>query len=92
MFATQSHEAYPYYQHEHIGYNYLMSNNCVGIGRSQMTIVNDYIAHHKPFQHLYKDAFSCVEGISVHPNPSPAYDGNYWICIMLLNENLHVQG
>jgi len=42
-FATQAREAYPYYQHTDIGYNYRMSNICAGIGRgqndkSQMTI------------------------------------------------------
>ena len=37
--ATQAREAYPYYQHEAIGYNYRMSNICAGIGRGQMTVV-----------------------------------------------------
>ena len=31
-YATQAREAYPYYQHEAIGYNYRMSNICAGIG------------------------------------------------------------
>ena len=33
FYATQARESYPYYQHEHIGYNYRMSNICAGIGR-----------------------------------------------------------
>ena len=33
FYATQAREAYPYYQHEKIGYNYRMSNICAGIGR-----------------------------------------------------------
>ncbi|WP_165156780.1 DegT/DnrJ/EryC1/StrS aminotransferase family protein, partial [Parabacteroides sp. ZJ-118] len=37
FYATQAREAYPYYQHERIGYNYRMSNICAGIGRGQMT-------------------------------------------------------
>ena len=51
-YATQAREAYPYYQHEEIGYNYRMSNICAGIGRGQMTIANDHIAHHKHIQAL----------------------------------------
>ena len=47
MYATQYRESYPYYQHEKIGYNYRMSNICAGIGRGQMTVVNDHIEHHK---------------------------------------------
>ena len=50
MYATQYRESYPYYQHEKIGFNYRMSNICAGIGRCQMTIVNDHIAHHKHVQ------------------------------------------
>ena len=52
MYATQYRESYPYYQHEKIGYNYRMSNICAGIGRGQMTVVNDHIAHHKHVQNL----------------------------------------
>ena len=54
MYATQYRESYPYYQHEKIGYNYRMSNICAGIGRGQMTVVNDHIAHHKHVQALYE--------------------------------------
>ena len=52
MYATQYRESYPYYQHEKIGYNYRMSNICAGIGRGQMTVVNDHIAHHKHVQKM----------------------------------------
>ena len=45
MYATQYRESYPYYQHEKIGYNYRMSNICAGIGRGQMTVVNDHLTH-----------------------------------------------
>ena len=46
-YATQARESYPYYQHEAIGYNYRMSNICAGIGRGQMTIIDDHIDHHR---------------------------------------------
>ena len=36
FFATQARENYPYYQHEHIGFNYRLSNISAGIGRGQM--------------------------------------------------------
>ena len=42
MYATQYRESYPYYQHEKIGYNYRMSNICAGIGRGQMTVVDQH--------------------------------------------------
>ena len=69
MYATQYRESYPYYQHEKIGYNYRMSNICAGIGRGQMTIVNDHIAHHKHVQALYEELLKDVPSIHVHSQP-----------------------
>ena len=69
MYATQYRESYPYYQHEKIGYNYRMSNICAGIGRGQMTVVNDHIAHHKHVQKMYEELLAGVPGIEVHKQP-----------------------
>ena len=69
-YATQARESYPYYQHESIGYNYRMSNICAGIGRGQMTVVRDHIAHHKHVQELYCELLGDVKGIHMHGNPS----------------------
>lgn len=91
-YATQAREAYPYYQHEAIGYNYRMSNICAGIGRGQMTIVNDHIAHHKHVQKMYEELLRDVEGITVHSAPSPDYDSNYWLCTICLDPALRIQG
>ena len=66
MYATQYRESYPYYQHEKIGYNYRMSNICAGIGRGQMTVVNDHLAHHKHVQKMYEELLADVTGVHVH--------------------------
>ena len=92
FYATQAREAYPYYQHEHVGYNYRMSNICAGIGRGQMTVLDEHIAHHKHVCALYKELLADVEGVTLHENPSPRYDSNYWLCTILLDEQLHVRG
>lgn len=91
-YATQAREAYPYYQHEAIGYNYRMSNICAGIGRGQMKIVNDHIAHHKHVQKMYEELLRDVEGVTVHTAPSPDYDSNYWLCTICLDPALRIQG
>ena len=72
--ATQAREAYPYYQHEAIGYNYRMSNICAGIGRGQMTVVDDHINHHKHVQKMYEELLAGVPGIHVHSQPCSLYD------------------
>ncbi|MBR1557294.1 MAG: DegT/DnrJ/EryC1/StrS family aminotransferase [Prevotella sp.] len=93
MYATQYRESYPYYQHEKIGYNYRMSNICAGIGRGQMTIVNDHIAHHKHVQQMYEELLADVSGIRVHSQPTTSeYDSNYWLCTITIDENVKVKG
>ena len=91
-YATQARDAYPYYQHTAIGYNYRMSNVCAGIGRGQMTVVNDHISHHKHVQALYKELLKDVEGITLHEAPNEDYDANYWLCTITLDEKLKVVG
>lgn len=91
-YATQAREAFPYYQHEAIGFNYRLSNICAGIGRGQMTVLDDHLAHHRRIARMYKDAFDKVAGISFHDNPSARYDSNFWLNTILLDEKLKVKG
>ena len=91
-YATQARESYPYYQHEAIGYNYRMSNICAGIGRGQMTIVDEHITHHRHVQALYKELLKDVKGITLHEAPSSKYDSNYWLCTATLDPDLKVKG
>ena len=93
MYATQYRESYPYYQHEKIGYNYRMSNICAGIGRGQMTVVNEHIAHHKHVQKMYEELLKDVKGITVHSQPAAGgYDSNYWLCTITLDPDLRIKG
>lgn len=103
MYATQYRESYPYYQHEKIGYNYRMSNICAGIGRGQMTILGDHLAHHRHVQALYEELLNDVEGITVHTQPkvspaggdsgeAPVYDSNYWLCTITLDPSVKIKG
>ena len=90
--ATQARESYPYYQHEAIGYNYRMSNICAGIGRGQMTVVNDHINHHKHVYQLYKELLKDVDGIEVHGNPDERYDSNFWLNTITIDPALRIKG
>ena len=91
-YATQAREAYPYYQHEAIGYNYRLSNICAGIGRGQMTVADEHIAHHKKLKELYKELLADVPGISVHDNPSPRYDSNFWLNTITVDPSVRIKG
>ena len=92
-YATQARESYPYYQHEAIGYNYRLSNVCAGIGRGQMTVLNDHLAHHKHVQALYEELLKDVPGIHVHSQPAGGdYDSNYWLCTITIDPEVRIKG
>lgn len=91
-FATQARQAYPYYQHEEIGYNYRLSNVCAGIGRGQMTVADEHIRHHQMLAAFYKEAFAHIDGITFHDNPSARYASNFWLNTITLSPDLHVRG
>ena len=91
-YATQARDAYPYYQHSTIGYNYRLSNVSAGIGRGQMTVLDSHIAHHKHVQALYGELLRDVEGVTLHEAPNADYDSNYWLCTVTLDPELMVKG
>ena len=92
-YATQARESYPYYQHEKIGYNYRMSNICAGIGRGQMTVVEQHLAHHKHVQKLYEELLKDVPGVHVHSQPAGGdYDSNYWLCTITIDPQVRIKG
>lgn len=92
FYATQAREAYPYYQHEQIGFNYRMSNICAGIGRGQMSVLNEHIVHHQRIADLYQEAFAQIPGIEYHATPLVQDEANYWLSTILLGEDLKVKG
>ena len=92
-YATQARDAYPYYQHSAIGYNYRMSNICAGIGRGQMTVAQAHIDHHKHVQALYEELLADVPGVEIHKQPEGGrYDSNFWLCTATLDPSIRIVG
>ncbi len=107
-YATQARDAYPYYEHSAIGYNYRMSNVCAGIGRGQMTVIDQHLEHHKHVQKLYEELLADVPGVHMHCQPkfrveslefrdsskveSNKYDSNFWLCAATIDPEVHVKG
>lgn len=90
FFATQAREPFPYYQHEHIGYNYRLSNISAGIGRGQMLVLEDHIAHHQHIHYIYREQLKDVPGITVHtPVAGKEIKPNYWLSTILVNPELY---
>ena len=85
FYATQARDNAPHYQHSHIGYNYRMSNICAGIGRGQMTIVDEHIAKRRANHALYASLLKDLEGISLLTNPSDQFNSNHWLTCILVD-------
>jgi dTDP-4-amino-4,6-dideoxygalactose transaminase len=84
-----------------------MSNICAGIGRGQMTVANEHIAHHKHVQALYEELLADVPGIAVHSQPVEGqgsrvegqessaclvFDSNYWLCTITIDPEVRIKG
>ncbi len=85
FYATQSREPMPYYLHKEIGYNYRMSNICAGIGRGQMTVLDEHLAHHRHLCDRYVEVLGAIDGITVHTNLDERFDSNYWLNTILID-------
>lgn len=84
FFATQAREPAPHYQHEHIGYNYRLSNISAGIGRGQMEVLQEHVDARRSHHAYYREALSKVKGIEVMSAPSSDFNSNYWLtCITI---------
>lgn len=94
--ATQAKEPYLHYEHKAIGYNYRMSNISAGIGRGQMTILDNHIAHHKHVHELYRELLlttDCTDltDILVHDNPNADFDSNFWLTTILFKKEIDTE-
>lgn len=89
--ATQAKGPYLHYEHDTIGFNYRMSNICAGIGRGQMTVLEDHIRHHKHVRELYQRLFKNTDGIEVQGNPNGDFDSNFWLSTITFDKKLDME-
>ena len=85
FFATQARENRPYYYHEHIGYNYRLSNVSAGVGCGQMDVLPERVARRRAIHQLYKEGFSNLAGVTVQCNPTEEFDSNFWLSTILID-------
>ena len=92
FYATQAREGYPYYQHEKIGYNYRLSNVCAGIGRGQLTVLDEHVAWHRHLAHRYAEAFKAIDGFTFHEEQSADSQSNYWLNTVTVDPQVRIKG
>lgn len=89
FYATQAREPFPYYLHEKIGFNYRMSNICAGIGRGQMTVADEHIAHHRWVHQQYVELLGDMVELKVHSAPEIFMESNYWLSTIRFEDGKH---
>ena len=88
FWATQAREAFPYYQHEEIGYNYRMSNIVAGIGRGQMEYLDEHIRQKTA---IYKRYETMLSDLPVHMNPYLKDSvPNFWLSCLTIDAGAKV--
>ena len=86
FYVTQARENRPYYYHEHIGFNYRMSNISAGIGCGQMDVLAEHVERRRAIHRLYSEAFKGSDRITVHENPTDDFNSNFWLTTVLIDD------
>lgn len=90
FWATQAREKERHYEHKEIGYNYRMSNIVAGIGRGQLTALDDFRSLKKKIYYTYKEAFQDISEISLNPIPEDS-EPNYWLTCITIDQKSKVK-
>ena len=80
--ATQAKDDSPAYLHSHIGYNYRISNVLAGIGRGQMTVLEDRVQKRRGIFEFYKDHLSAINELSFLEESEGFYSNRWLSCIL----------
>lgn len=86
FWSTQARDKARHYQHSELGYNYRMSNIVAGIGRGQLTVLDQRIAKKQYIFSYYKKALGDLEGLSFMPEQDWS-ENNCWLSVIQLDPN-----
>nr|WP_320148054.1 aminotransferase class I/II-fold pyridoxal phosphate-dependent enzyme [uncultured Anaeromusa sp.] len=87
FWATQAREKALHYQHNEIGYNYRLSNVLAGIGRGQLSVLQERVEKKREIFSLYADELCSLEGISFMPEAKYGRS-NRWLTAIRLDPKL----
>ena len=65
--ATQARDPQPHYEHTEIGFNYRLSNICAGIGRGQLSVLQNRVAARRGNFQVYQEALGDLPGVKFMP-------------------------
>ncbi len=81
--ATQARDPAPHYQHSEIGYNYRLSNVLAGIGRGQLTVLEERVAARRRNCAYYAEALGDLPGIEFQPEAPWGRHARWLTCLTI---------
>lgn len=87
FFATQAKDPEPHYQHTEIGFNYRLSNVCAGIGRGQLSVLQERVAARRRNFAFYQEALGDLPGVQFMPE-APFGSSSRWLSCLTFDPNV----
>ncbi|MBP5621790.1 MAG: DegT/DnrJ/EryC1/StrS family aminotransferase, partial [Thermoguttaceae bacterium] len=84
--STQSREDAPWYQHEEIGSNYLISNLVAGVVRGKLQYLDGHLAQKKAIWKRYEKGFADLP-VKMNPWDRKKSAPNFWLSCITIDED-----
>jgi dTDP-4-amino-4,6-dideoxygalactose transaminase len=82
--STQARQPVPWYEHEHVGFNYRMGNLNAAVGRGQLRTLRDRIANRRRVREGYERHLGRLGGIGFQQIPD-GVEPNHWLTTVTLD-------
>lgn len=79
--ATQARDPEPHYEHTEIGFNYRLSNISAGIGRGQLSVLQERVAARRRNFEIYQAALGDLPGIEFMPEADYGSSTRWLSCL-----------
>ena len=85
--STQAREPVAHYEHQHVGYNYRLSNILAAIGRAQLERLPTMIERRRQIRRAYADAFAGFAGVRVFGSIDDR-EANCWLSALVIDPEI----
>ena len=84
--STQARQMVPWYEHEHIGFNYRMGNLNAAVGRGQLRTLPDRIAGRRRVRAAYEQVLAGIDGVAFQVIPEGC-EPNFWLTTVMFDRS-----
>ena len=88
--ATQAREPAPHYEHEHVGYNYRLSNLLAAVGRAQLAALDDKVMRRREIGARYRAELGDLPGVRFLGERSGQRTNHWLTCVTIDPEQARV--